>query len=147
MIKIGKLLAEIGDASIKPSPYTKNQINSDKLVYNFNVQGQEYRVTINEFGDNGEDIMFDFNKVESPEDTYLDTNLGHQYRILSTVVAIMKEYIKEHPDTKELTYIPVKTQGEDDSRREKLYKAYIQKIVPNWKYTKNHEFIILTKPN
>jgi len=81
---------------------------------------------------------------------------------MATVVAIMKDYTtKENPDVYELSYVPVSTSEkdtkDDQTRREKFYKAYVQKLLPGWKYTTNkvsfgqnhpgnHNIVILTRP-
>jgi len=151
------LFKEIGDAKITPAPFTKEKVDTsdleDDYMYNFTIDEQNYYVLVEDTTKSGGECMFEFNiEGQDPGSKRIETNLGHQYRIMATVVAIMKDYItKENPDVYELSYVPVSTSTkdtkDDQTRREKFYKAYVQKLLPHWTYTKNGEIIVLTRPD
>ena len=63
------------------------------------------------------------------------TNKGEQYKIMATVIAIIKADIellaKEgNPPVKMIEFTPEKADA-TDNRRAKFYKAYIQQQLPN----------------
>jgi len=60
----------------------------------------------------------------------LDTNEGVLLRVLSTVVQITKDFIQRvHPEG--MYFRPIKTGGDDDSRRGRIYAAYLKKNLPS----------------
>jgi hypothetical protein len=160
MIRLASILQEIGDAKITPAPFTKEKVDTsdledleDDYMYNFTIDEQNYYVLVEDTTKSGGECMFEFNiEGQDPGSKRIETNLGHQYRIMATVVAIMKDYTtKENPDVYELSYVPVSTSEkdtkDDQTRREKFYRAYVQKLLPKWTYTKNGEIIVLTRPD
>lgn len=147
MISIQKLITEIGDASLPPYKYTLDYYEVDdefdysaEALYLFKTDSDtEYEVQI-----------YDPNRMNRKKNTRLivsfhtkdgkyeeETNKGEQYRIMSTVVSIVKEHIAKYaPKTKELSFSPSKA-NETDQRRGNLYKAYIAKQMPG---SKVHEY-------
>jgi len=164
MIKLFDILSEIGDAALSVS-YNKTgeSLNSTKdektINYEFEIGDNAYIVSlytglmdkydVPQSKSNGEyylGVVFG-NKVGNKEFTTLDTNRGEQYRIMATVTKILKDYISQHPEVIEIVYEPVKS-GPSDQGREKLYKAYVEKNLPDWSYTKDsHNHVYLRKPN
>lgn len=62
-------------------------------------------------------------------------NKGRFYRVISTVISIIKDFMKEH-DPKQLRINPV-TNFKKDKRRKNIYIRYIEKLLPdNYKYKK-----------
>ena len=68
-----------------------------------------------------------FKSVEGDYDE--ETNRNEQYRIMATVIMIVKEMLKRHKEIQSLVYAPTKA-DKDDTRRANLYKAYISKQIP-----------------
>jgi len=157
MIKLKDILYEIGDASAKPFAFKK--INGDSaeeykgndsnmIEYEFTTDKQtQYVVTIDT------DVMRTPGTIQSEVDFHVktsgggfsldDTNLGEQYRVMSTIKDIVFDFIEEwqeHWYIHNLEVSPIKsTDGGDDkddtmdgvdSRRGKLYLAYIKKNLP-----------------
>lgn len=61
------------------------------------------------------------------------TNRGELFKVMATVAEIVLYYLKSNPRFKYLTYEPSKSSGADDIRRDKLYRAYIKKLIPGAK--------------
>ena len=68
---------------------------------------------------------------------YSLTNKGEAYRVMSTIVIIIKDFIIHHPNTHTLVFSAEPTSREDDktaTKRLNLYKKYIPEIFDNsWK--------------
>lgn len=157
MIKLKDILLEIGDASAKPFAFKKTAGDSAEeykgndsnwIEYEFTTDKQtKYIVSIDL------DVMRTPGTIQSEVDfgaqpagglhSMDDTNLGEQYRVMSTIKDIVFEFIEEwqeHWYIHNLEVAPIKsTDGGDDkddsidgvdSRRGKLYLAYIKKNLP-----------------
>lgn len=139
-------LKEVGEASAKSYGYTKQHddfgIVDDEVfgtvVYNFLTDNDSFYDVIfsyytTEEGENG--VSIDFTADES----YEMTNKGELFKIMSTVVNVMKEELTQPEIQKVLdfiTYLPAKNKSKvgatgGDIQRDKLYKAFIKKQVPN----------------
>jgi hypothetical protein len=74
------------------------------------------------------------------------TNRGVQYKVMSTITKILKDYIDEHPELARIDYEPVK-KSKDDQGRTKLYRAYVTKALPNWNYREDdYGWVRVEKP-
>lgn len=64
-----------------------------------------------------------------------EPNKGNMYRVMSTVVNILKDRMAQDRSNgqvpKTITFYPSKTKGENDERRAKLYAAYAKTQLPN----------------
>ena len=163
MIKLKDILYEIGDASAMPFPYKqtygksaeewKGQDNNIVLYEFKTTKGTNYQVSIDidplYSEKNGIYVEVDFTVDGSME----DTNLGEQYQVMSTITAIVLEFIEEWQKRWYVSRIdvsPIKsTDGGDrdvidptDSRRGKLYLAYIRKQLP--KLSKPYQVRVFT---
>lgn len=162
MIKLIDLLKEIGDAT-SAVPYTHKNSEKRKYetieTYNFNIGEDTYAVTMfvtkldfdlpsNEGykkGSTGMQIMFGLKTDKYSGGDTSRTNKGVQYQVMATVTKILKDYINKHPELVEISYEPVKKDA-DDQAREKLYQAYVNKNLPDWKYKKIRTWVYLNKP-
>ena len=68
------------------------------------------------------------------------TNTGNQFKVLSTVMAIMSKFIDERPDTEVLAFSAVKeTLGGQAGARTQVYrrlvKRNVRKLPGNWEFT------------
>jgi hypothetical protein len=165
MIKLARLLQEIGDAT-SPVPYTKTSEKTDKyetrIKYEFKLGEDTYIVSLfvsdidtslpsntdQQKGSTGMAVMFGLktqDKYAGVGDTSR-TNKGVPYQVMSTVTKIIKDYVDKHPELVEISYEPVKKDKQDQARQ-KLYKAYITKALPNWRYREDdYGYVYLTKP-
>ena len=157
------ILKEIGDAT-SAVPYTQTDSEKSKYEivekYEFEIGEDTYVVTMfvsdidttlpskegYKKGSTGLQIMFGLKTDKYQGGDTARTNKGDQYTVMSTVTTILKDYIAKHPELVEISYEPVKKSA-DDQAREKLYQVYIQKNLPDWKYTKDSSgWINLNKP-
>lgn len=159
MIKLLDILNEIGDAT-KAVPYRKSfkskQPNYTIIQYEFKIGEDTYEVNTypRPVGDGSKNttMSVDFN-INTPDDQpghyYTSTtNKGVQYTVMATIVKILKDYIDQHPELVEIYYEPVKNTKNNIAlqSREKLYKIYAEKNLPNWSYSKEGDTINLRKP-
>jgi len=116
---------EVGEGT-KTFPWHFDEVDGDgNYFYLFNTDKYKYAVGIS----NLEDGMYElaFNTVEHSS---LDTNEGVMLRVLSTVVEITKDFI-QRAKPEGIYFRPIKTGGDDDSRRGKIYAAYLKKNLPS----------------
>ena len=121
----GESLNEVGEGT-KTFPWRFDEEDGDgNYFYLFSTDKHKYAVGIA----NLEDGMYElsFNTVEHSS---LDTNEGVMLRVLSTVVEITKDFIdKVKPEG--IYFRPIKTGGPEDSRRGRIYAAYLKKNLPS----------------
>jgi hypothetical protein len=166
MIKLTEILQEIGDASALKVPYrlkykyeNPENFTVKYATYQFDIDDVTYTVIISE-----DPISYNLkskkSKVSKIDVSFVaddgpemmkDTNLNVQYKVMATLVSILKEYIENNPIVVQIEYSPIKTNKKDkggraESRRELFYKQYIQKSLPNWTYIKRGSNIIIKKP-
>ena len=117
-------LTEIGEGT-KAFPWHFDEEDADgNFFYLFDTDKHKYAVGIA----NLEDGMYElaFNTVNHSE---LDTNEGVMLKVMSTVVEIAKDFIdKVKPEG--IYFRPIKTGGPEDSRRGRIYAAYLKKNLP-----------------
>jgi len=166
MIKLKDILYEIGDASAKPFAFKRTlgksaeeykgsdsnmpyeSYDANMIEYEFTTDKQtQYVVSIDL------DVMRTPGTIQSEVDFHVktpgggfsldDTNLGEQYRVMSTIKDIVFDFIEEwqeHWYIHNLEVAPIKSLdgGDDDvdstdgvdTRRGKLYLAFIKKNLP-----------------
>ena len=74
----------------------------------------------------------------------ITTNKGEHLKVMSTIVHILKEYIKNNPAVKAIMYSPAKKDNEEvfGVQRDMLYKAFIRKAVPSATFTREGDYVI-----
>jgi hypothetical protein len=146
MIKLTDILKEIGDASTKPY-YFEDVVNDEnQRVYIFNTDSKPptlYEVELVEiepdelFSEDDEGVTLDIEFRVTDEDghyhTDLVTNKGELYRVMATIVAIIKKDIEEHDYITTVTFTPEKRKGKDKESnvRGQLYARYVKHAMPN----------------
>ena len=75
-------------------------------------------------------------------------NKGELYRVMATVVDIVKTYIKKSK-AQAIIYSPAKKSDEEDfgTQRDNLYRAFISKAFPGAEFKKYGNLIVVTLPN
>lgn len=96
-------------------------------------------------------IVFGVTNDEFDGEEYPVTNKGELYRVMSTIVKIVKSYMLEHPKMMQYEFTGI-SRDEDESKittRLKLYNRYIPQILPKgegWQYhLSGNKTIIITK--
>jgi hypothetical protein len=120
-------------------------------VYFFNTDGGiNYEVRFGRKQDNilHATIVFGVTNDEFDGEEYSVTNKGELYRVMSTIVKIVKTYMSEHPKMTryEFTGISKDEESEDImSARIKLYNRYVPQILPpGWHYYIQGNSIVVT---
>jgi len=141
MIKLKDVLKEIGEGV---TPYAFKQMqNSPRLIaYTFTTDTNDQYIVKFFSGYSQPDI---FNLVFYPGTSIEDvddkidviTNKGTMFKILSTVVSIVKTLISKNKNISGINWIGINSDKPGaDTQRDRLYKAYLQKNItqfPNWK--------------
>lgn len=119
------LINEVGEVT---NPFDWGLIDVDddgNYFYRFNTPQNDYSVGITYNGQNSYELSF-----STVGEMGQDTGEGIAMRVLSTVTEIAKDFInKEQPD--ELIFRPIKTKGDEDTRRARVYKVYLEKNLPS----------------
>lgn len=127
MIRLNQIVEQITEVGeIKnPYPWTYDFEDDDgNIFYSFNTPKHTYSVAFN-WQDEGHYELF-FN---TEGDMGQDTGEGVALRVLSTVADITSKFIKKY-QPEEVIFRPIKTKGEEDERRFKVYGVFLQKNLP-----------------
>ena len=118
------LIKEVGEIT-DPYGWDLRDIDDDgNYFYRFNTPQNEYSVGITNNGQESYEISF-----TTSGEMGQDTGEGVAMKVLSTVTEIAIDFInKEKPE--EVIFRPIKTKGEEDTRRFRVYKAYLEKNLP-----------------
>ena len=128
-----ELINEIGDAGAKPYKWRRMDRRYDTYYIFTTESGLEYQV-MTEFG-SGEDrntLLIEYGvevitkQGNKSVDYELVTNRGEMFRIMSTIVDIVQEFMKKNPGIEYIEFEGSKNKA-GDQRRNKLYMAYIKK--------------------
>ena len=124
---------EVGDASAAAYKWKPVGRGTYSNEFTFTTDsGLDYYVKFWDVGDDTIEVAF---LAEEPDqydraEYSTVTNRGELFKVMSTVAVIVLYYLQSNPEYKYLTYEPSKTTGEDDNRRDKLYRAYMKKMIP-----------------
>ena len=79
---------------------------------------------------------------------YIVVNKGEMYRVMATIVDIVKKYIKKQK-AKVIIYSPSKKSDEEDfgTQRDQLYKAFISKAIPGVKFEQDGGMVAAILPD
>jgi hypothetical protein len=117
---------EIGDASAKAYKWKAEKKDYDFSRYGFKTpSGLIYKVFFQDMNPHDISGRYEVTFTANGSDNE-ETNAGEMYSVMSTVVAIVKDFIKWNEMTSVITYTPIK-RDKDDTRRAKLYNAYIKR--------------------
>jgi hypothetical protein len=94
-------------------------------------------------------VVFGVTNDEYEGEEYVETNKGELYRVMATVVAVVKIFLKEHPNLKCLEFTGVTKKNESDKKsgtRIKLYYRYLPQIFDNtWIIKAEENTIVVNK--
>lgn len=124
-------------------------------IYQFTTQhGVEYEVR---FGRKKENILhavvvFGVLNDEYEGEEYVLTNKGDVFQVMTTIAAIIKMYMKEHPNMRTFEFTGILSEFDDErypSQRTKLYMRYIPRIFPmdDWTTTIEGNRILASRKN
>lgn len=159
-MKLVDLLKEIGDASSKPYYYENVVDDENNRVYNFETETFPptwYEVSLKEIEPedpfSGDEIKLDvtFGVTNEKGELNFDqvTNKGELYRVMATIVQIVKEDLKNHRYIKTLSFTPSKRKDKDEKSniRLDLYKRFIETSFPSASITKDESGNVIVNLN
>ncbi len=132
------LIREDYTPSSRPYEIRTPEIQSGDTYYFTTDSGLQYQVRFGKKRDNYLGNIINFSVLsEEFEDEYSETNRGEIYRIIATVIEIVRIYHEnhEHSDTYEFTgEFKDKHDSQNASIRSRLYYRYAQRILSkHWK--------------
>ena len=152
-----KQLNEVGEANIKP--YKWEEIDREGyFVYTRFLTDSETKYDVDlkttTYIDNDQNnlraLEIEFTakpKGAEGSSAKIIVNKGEMYKVMSTIVDIVKKYIKKSK-TQAILYSPSKKGNEEfGSQRDNLYKAFISKAIPGVRFEKDGEIISAIIPN
>lgn len=121
-------LTELFDTGVKARWTQKEPAYSEAR---FNIEGTHYMFSGEPWAtDRGGDVpawRFEFSVVdEDGEYHYGNTGTGNQFAVYSTVISLIKEFVRERG------VLPI-SMGADDIGRQSLYQRMIRKALPDWR--------------
>ncbi|MES2837287.1 MAG: hypothetical protein V4667_07180 [Bacteroidota bacterium] len=94
-------------------------------------------------------IVFGVTNDEFEGEEYVETNRGELYRVMTTIVNIVKAYMLEHPNVRSYEFTGISKDGEDDiktNKRVKLYDRYLPQIYDTtWEISPKGNTYIINK--
>ena len=145
MIKLKKILNEIGDSSAKPFNFLLTVSGKNEYQYMFLTKEKQipYYV-IFKYVSKSDVWDISFSTIGSKNGDEV-INSGEMYSVMATIVKIIKDFInKKNPE--KLQYSPAKN-FDTDLRRAKLYDVYLKKNLNDWDVSKSGDYVDLTNPN
>jgi hypothetical protein len=145
MIKLKKILNEIGDSSAKPFNFLLTISGKNEYQYMFLTKEKKipYYIIFKYISKSDAwDISFSTIGSKNGDEVI---NSGEMYSVMATIVKIIKDFIsKKNPE--KLQYSPAKN-FDTDLRRAKLYDVYLKKNLNGWDVSKSGDYVVLTNPN
>lgn len=135
----------------EPYPIIPPRIPSGNTYLFTTDSGMEYEVC---FARKKHDLLsatvaFGVTNEEFEGEEYVATNKGELYRVMATVVEVVKMYLREHPHIRTLEFTGEPTEEEDDrsnTTRIRLYERYLGKIFDeNWEPRMENNRIVMQK--
>lgn len=160
MIKLKDILNEVGEATSAPYKWKKVFTTERSVFFTFTTdQDTSYKVSLEnyvykDFKENDKEypaieVTFGITPNDMPTNvSYVGnvsivTNKGEMYRVMSTIVDIIKDYIKRNDNIKVIVYEPIKKEDEKGFKRNDLYMAFIKKQIPTAKFEDNYGSVIV----
>jgi hypothetical protein len=145
-----RLLKEDYKPSSPPYEIKVPEIQSGDTYYFTTGSGLKYQVRFGKKRDNYLGNIINFSVLsEEFEDEYSETNRGEVYRIIATVIEIIRIYHSnhEHSDTYEFTgEFKEKHDTQTASIRSRLYYRYAQRTLnSNWKAVLTGNKVVINK--
>jgi hypothetical protein len=136
---------------VKPYPIKPPAIPTGSAYYFTTETGLDYEVRFGRKQDNflNATIVFGVLNEEFEGEEYVVTNRGEMYRVMATIVEIIKIYIAQHPNVNSFEYSgePNKDLADGEpSTRIKLYARYLDKIFnDSWDFNIKGNKTLVTK--
>lgn len=123
MVKLKSLLTEIGEG-VTPYKWSGPEDRIGSVEYYFTTEDNDYyKVKFVGTMDNDWGLAFYANN-----DSGVITNKGRQFKIISTIMAIIKSFVEEYP-VDLIRFTGSDKEGATTNQRDLLYRAYLNKNI------------------
>jgi hypothetical protein len=123
MIKLKKILTELGEG-VPPYQWSGPQEKTGIVEYYFTTEDNDYyKVRFDGMMGNDWELAFYANN-----DSSVIINKGHQYKVISTVMDIIKSFVEEYP-VDLIRFTGSDKKGATTNQRNLLYVRYIDKNI------------------
>lgn len=120
----------------KPFPFQRPVYIGTRQYTFENEEGKEYCVQFVQKKSHFNEYIVDLSIRDMDLDEYLTTNFGDVFRVMSTVVEILLDFIDNAPHTVKIEFVPVGETNQEHNRRlivfERYAKIFMQ--ISNWNY-------------
>ena len=143
--------SEVMKGEIPIYEITAPAISSAGLYYFTTDHEVQYEVRFGRRQDNilHATIVFGVINEEYEGEEYVVTNKGELYRVMSTVVEIVKIFMREHPKIMCYEFTGIAKEGEEENGitvRINLYRRYLPRIFGNeWEYSFDGNSALVTR--
>ena len=157
LITPSSMMNEVGEANLKP--YKWKEVDRESyFVYTRFVTDSETQYDVDLKSTNYVDddlnnlraLGIEFSaklKGDEGSSAKIVVNKGEMYKVMATIVDIVKKYTKKQK-AKVILYSPSKKQGEEfGTQRDQLYKAFISKAIPGVKFEQKRDLVAAILPD
>ena len=156
-----KKLNEVGEANLTPYKWEEEDVDGYWTYVEFTTdEGTEYNVALEVMNYTPKNstsyvkalnIEFAVTVKDAGDYSYSTTNVimnkGELYRVMSTIAAIVKHYVKKYK-IQAIIYSPSKKTGEEfGTQRNNLYKAFISKAIQGVEFQQKGNMVVAILPN
>lgn len=130
MIKLKSILKEIGEG-VTPYTWSGPDERSGMVVYYFTTEdGDQYKVKFDGMFDNDWELAFYSPSHTSNDGEYFGAviNKGRQFKVISTIMDIIKSFVNEYP-VDMIVFSGSDKKGSKTNQRDLLYKKYLTKNI------------------
>jgi hypothetical protein len=148
-MKNNNLIKESYKSKLDPYPIEYPAIKTDFIFFFTTDSDLRYEVRFGRKKDNYLGYVLNFSVLSDDYDEYSETNRGEIYRIISTVVEIVRYFHSMHNYTNYFEFsgeYKPNRDADETSIRTKVYYKYAQKIIDrNWKVNLAGNKVIIKK--
>jgi hypothetical protein len=137
--------------TVKPYTIIPPAISTAGVYYFTTDSGVNYEVRFGRRQDNilHATIVFGVTNEEYEGEEYTVTNKGELYRVMTTIVEVVKMFMAEHPKMISYEFTGLAKEGESEntsSKRINLYKRYLPRIFDReWQFLYKENTAIVTR--
>ncbi len=156
-LKLKHILKEMGEG-VRPYYFGIDYDTDVSVQYGFDTdKNVEYQVSF-DLLDEAEadaayshmetwDVSFAAREIGKGQsfDTSIITNKGDVFKVMSTVIATVKDFLNDHDDVGQLRFDPSQTGSDPNTKRQRaqLYLAFIKKQFPQAKVVEDDDIFLI----
>ena len=131
-----------------PYPFQRPAFIGIREYIFINSHGDEYSVQFVQKNNHITNYIVDLSLKNHDQDEYQTMNTGDVYKVMSTVVSILLDFIEQTPYCQSIEFVPVSENHQLSNRRSVLFSRYVQlfKRLTDWEYKINDGVFTLSRP-